>query len=195
MRSNAEQTPSRWGLRESRITACIVAAGGAVLLLPNDAFAFASARFAIEEICGHMTGSLGGLLMTVAGIGGLVAAAFGNFRASQSFIVTAIGAFAIGSVLSIYFEDAAAVCDSGGGGGGGGAITRTTAASARTEAGDPFNVVESDLARSRNAAARIGAGIGADFSKAAELPQGQEVESADAFQQFDPLADEIAEDF
>lgn len=84
------------------------------LSLVSVAFAFESAKFAIEELCGHMTGSLGGLLMSAAAVGGIAAAAFGNFRASFSFIITGIGAFTISSLLSLHFPQAAGSCNGGG---------------------------------------------------------------------------------
>lgn len=104
------------------LRASILATG--VILLPTDVFALASVEFAIKEICAHMQGNLGGLLMATAGVGGLISAAFGNMKAMYSCVVTAIGAFAISSMLSLHFEQAAGLC-SGGGGGGGGAHART----------------------------------------------------------------------
>lgn len=99
---------------------CFVAGSIATFLLllslVSVAFAFESAKFAIEELCGHMTGSLGGLLMSAAAVGGIAAAAFGNFRASFSFIITGIGAFTISALLSLYFPDAAESCTGDGGG-------------------------------------------------------------------------------
>ncbi len=98
-----------------------------ILLCASNAFAFESVEFAIREICGHMQGNLGGLLMTTAGIGGIVAAAFGNLRASHSLIVVGIGAAALSGILSLYFPRAAEICSPqgqlqvGGEVGGGGA--------------------------------------------------------------------------
>ena len=86
-----------------------------LLLYASNAFAFESVEFAIEEICGHMQGNLGGLLMTTAGIGGIVAATFGNLRASHSLIVVGVGAAAISAILSLYFPAAAEICDASGG--------------------------------------------------------------------------------
>lgn len=84
----------------------------------SNAYAFESAKYAIQELCGHMTGSLGGLLMSAAGVGAIVAAAFGNFRASFSFLITGIGAFTVSAILSLYFPTAADTCDQGAGGNG-----------------------------------------------------------------------------
>ncbi len=169
---------------------CALGAVAVVLLLPENVYAFASAEFAIEEICGHMQGKLGGLLMTVAGIGGLTAAAFGNMRATQSLIVVGIGAFAISSVLSIHFPEAAGKCN--GGDGGGGAPAARVARSADV---NQFNVVEADIAAGRRAALRIGAGNNVDFTIAAPLPALEAETGGEEPFQFDPTAGDVAEDF
>lgn len=91
-----------------------IASFALILLCASNAFAFESVEFAIEEICGHMQGNLGGLLMTTAGIGGIVAAAFGNLRASHSLIVVGIGAAALSGFLSLYFPQAAELCHDAG---------------------------------------------------------------------------------
>ena len=83
------------------------------------AWAFESAEFAIQELCGHMQGSLGALLMSAAGVGAVISGAFGNFRASFSFIVVGIGAFTTSTMMSLYFPDAANTCNQGANGGGG----------------------------------------------------------------------------
>lgn len=88
----------------------------------REAHALASVDFAIKEICSHMMGNLGGLLMAAAGVGGIASAAFGNMKAMYSCLVTAIGAFGINSVLSLHFESAATKCTSGGGGANGGRV-------------------------------------------------------------------------
>lgn len=81
--------------------------------LPS-AHALASVEFAIKEICKYMEGSLGGLLMTAAGVGGIASAAFGNMKAMYSCLVTAIGAYGTSAVLSLHFADAAKQCNGGG---------------------------------------------------------------------------------
>jgi hypothetical protein len=86
--------------------------GVSVTIMPSDAFALASVEFAIKEICNHMQGNLGGLLMATAGVGGLISAAFGNMKAMYSCVVTAVGAFTISSMLSLHFESAARLCSS-----------------------------------------------------------------------------------
>ena len=76
----------------------------------ENAYAFDSAIWAIQELCGHMKGNYGALLMSTAGVGAIVSAAFGNYKASYGFIITGIGAFTITSMLSLYFPDAAQYC-------------------------------------------------------------------------------------
>ena len=87
------------------VVCCLVV----VSYLPS-AHALASVDFAIREICNHMQGNLGGLLMAAAGVGGIASAAFGNMKAMYSCLVTAIGAFGISSVLSLHFASAAGKC-------------------------------------------------------------------------------------
>lgn len=153
-----------------------------MLVFAEAAFAFESVRFAIREICGHMMGNLGGLLMVVAGIGGLASAAFGNFRASQSLIITAIGAFAISSILSLYFPTAAAECVAPGAGGGNGARTAQTAqaqAQATTLTRENFFPQDDGFTRNADAALAIASGREADFENSAPIEQAADAEDFD----------------
>ncbi len=95
--------------------AAVFAAGLALHIMgsPEESHAFASAKFAIEQLCGYMMGNLGALLMTTAGVGAIVSAAFGNFKASYSLIITGIGAFSVSSMLNLYFPIAAESCKEG----------------------------------------------------------------------------------
>jgi hypothetical protein len=114
------------------------------LLIPTEVYALASVEFAIKEICLHMQGNLGGLLMATAGVGGLISAAFGNMKAMYSCVVTAIGAFTISSMLSLHFDEAAGHCNGGGGGNGGGVartkITKSKEGDSETAEVSRFNV-------------------------------------------------------
>ena len=91
-----------------------------LICAPFNVFALESVKFAIKELCGHMEGHLGGLLMATAGVGGMISAAFGNMKAMYSFIITGIGAFTVSSVLSLYFPEAAKLCEQGNAGNPGG---------------------------------------------------------------------------
>lgn len=55
------------------------------------------------ELFALLEGSLGALLMIVAGIGSIIAVAFGSYRSSSSLIVVAIGAFIARSMTEIWF--------------------------------------------------------------------------------------------
>lgn len=162
------------------------------LLIPvfaSNAFAFESVQFAIKEICGHMQGNLGGLLMTVAGIGGITAAAFGNLRASHSMIVVGVGAAALSAVLSLYFPAAAKLCHDNGTLKAGRVLRVAEGARLATiedlaQAFDPAQAKAAD-----DAAVAIAAGKEADFTNHVDLQQ------TDDDAEFDPDADEVAEGF
>jgi len=89
-----------------------------IVSAPFDLYALESVRFAIEELCQHIEGNLGGLLMVTAGVGGMISAAFGNMKALYSCIITGIGAFTASALLSLYFPEAYGICSGNGGGGG-----------------------------------------------------------------------------
>lgn len=96
---------------------------GLLVCAPMTAFGLESVRFAIKELCQHIEGNLGGLLMVTAGVGGMISAAFGNMKSLYTCIITGIGAFTASSMLSLYFPEAYGIC-SGQGGGGQGARTK-----------------------------------------------------------------------
>jgi|GEM_PF-4387482 len=56
------------------------------------------------EIFALLEGGLGSLLATVAGIGAIVAAAFGAYRLGTTFLVVAVGGFITRSLVSLWFE-------------------------------------------------------------------------------------------
>ena len=84
-----------------------------IAVTASPAFAFESVRFAISELCGHIQGNFGGLLMITAGLGGLVSAAFGNFRAMQGMLIVGIGCVSVSTIMSFYFGEAAQICATG----------------------------------------------------------------------------------
>ncbi len=125
---------------------------GAIVLggsSPAMAFDTGVIDWAIGELCGHISGHLGGLLVTVAGFGAIVAAAMGSYRVFYGAIITAVGAFATSTIMSLYFPEAAAICNGGGGAGGGGTarsaetLSRkaSTAKSVPSESNDPFDTL------------------------------------------------------
>lgn len=92
--------------------AAVIALGVIVAPAPaHAAFGSGMVEFAIQELCKYMIGDLGGLLTAVAGFGAIVAAAFGAYRAFYSAIITAVGAYTISSILSIFFPQAAGTCN------------------------------------------------------------------------------------
>ena len=178
--------------REARRRIALWAAVLTILLVvPENAHAFESVKFAIREICGHMEGKLGGLLMTIAAIGGLAAAALGNLRAMQSMIITGIGAATVSAFLSLYFSAAAQECE-----GKGDSINVATPGQSRTLdsaftlAGDGGAGVGD--APAQNEVARGGLNTAAlntaldrevDFSGAATAAHGEDGTEGEAFDQ------------
>lgn len=183
-----ETRKSAWGERVLRVSLFSAGTTMISISLPEYSFAFASAEFAIKEICGHMMGNLGALLMTAAGVGAVVSAAFGNFKASYGLIITGVGAFTISSLLGLFFEDAGALCAGAGGGGNEGARIRTV------EADGTAAEQRSGLDPVSRAKLAVAAGGQADMSSSAELPQG-DAEAASPEEGFDNAVAEIADTF
>ncbi|HMO02736.1 MAG TPA: hypothetical protein PKD37_07000 [Oligoflexia bacterium] len=52
----------------------------------------------------HIEGSFGALIMIASGIGAIMAAAFGNFKASLALLVVSIGAFILRSLVGTFFN-------------------------------------------------------------------------------------------
>jgi len=73
---------------------------------------------AICQLLRLIEGSFGGLLMTVAGVGAVISAAFGQMKAGYSMLVTGLGAFILRSLVSLYFQipDCKAIGQTPGGG-------------------------------------------------------------------------------
>jgi len=155
-------------LRRQAKFAVAFAAGLALHIMgsPEESHAFASAKFAIEQLCGYMMGNLGALLMTTAGVGAIVSAAFGNFKASYSLIITGIGAFSVSSMLNLYFPIAAESCKEGANG----------SPSNRTINFDmPAVPLKSKISRTiSNPELAIAAGQTVDFSRGAQLDLADE---------------------
>ncbi len=84
---------------------------GSLTVTAEAQFGAGMVNVAIQEICKEIMGDLGGLLTAVAGFGAIVAAAFGAYKAFYSAILTAVGAFTVSSILSLYFPDAAGTCN------------------------------------------------------------------------------------
>jgi len=60
---------------------------------------------AINAILSYLEGSFGALVMVCAGVGAILSAAFGQYRASLGLLVVAIGSFILRSLISTFFND------------------------------------------------------------------------------------------
>lgn len=77
-------------------------------------------RNAVGNLFKFVEGSFGALVMTVAGIGAIVAAAMGAYKAAVAIIIVAIGAFILRALVSLFFGTDYE--EFGGLNGGGGAV-------------------------------------------------------------------------
>ena len=62
----------------------------------------------VESVNGvllYLEGSFGALVMVASGIGAILSAAFGQYRAALGLMVVAIGAFILRSLMSTFFND------------------------------------------------------------------------------------------
>lgn len=53
----------------------------------------------------YLEGSFGALVMVASGIGAILSAAFGQYRAALGLMVVAIGSFILRSLMSTFFND------------------------------------------------------------------------------------------
>ncbi len=60
---------------------------------------------AVNAIMTYLEGSFGALVMAAAGIGAILSASFGQFKAALSLMVVAVGAFILRSLISTFFND------------------------------------------------------------------------------------------
>jgi hypothetical protein len=60
---------------------------------------------AVNTIMTYLEGSFGALVMAAAGIGAILSAAFGQYKAALSLMVVAVGAFILRSLISTFFND------------------------------------------------------------------------------------------
>jgi hypothetical protein len=60
---------------------------------------------AVNAIMTYLEGTFGALVMAAAGIGAILSAAFGQYRAALSLMVVAVGAFILRSLMSTFFND------------------------------------------------------------------------------------------
>jgi len=60
---------------------------------------------AVNAIMLYLEGSFGALIMAASGIGAIMSAAFGQFKAALSLMVVAVGSFILRSLISTFFND------------------------------------------------------------------------------------------
>ncbi len=60
---------------------------------------------AINAILLYLEGSFGALVMVCSGVGAILSAAFGQYRAALGLLVVAIGSFILRSFMSTFFND------------------------------------------------------------------------------------------
>lgn len=80
-----------------------VSIGGSISLSPALQYNDRKIRIAVCQLFNLIEGAFGGLIMTVAGIGAVIAAAFGSYRVGYGLIVTGVGAFILRSLISLFF--------------------------------------------------------------------------------------------
>jgi hypothetical protein len=60
---------------------------------------------ATNIILTYIEGSFGALVMVVAGLGAILGAAFGQYRAALGLLVVAVGSFILRSIVGTFFND------------------------------------------------------------------------------------------
>lgn len=60
---------------------------------------------ATNLILTYIEGSFGALVMVVAGLGAILGAAFGQYRAALGLLVVAVGSFILRSIIGTFFND------------------------------------------------------------------------------------------
>lgn len=71
--------------------------------LSNIGFEDIYIRIAAGNLLAFIEGAFGALVMVVAGLIALISAITGNYKAALAFVVVAIGAFILRSVVSLFF--------------------------------------------------------------------------------------------
>ncbi len=77
-----------------------LAAGGGVITYNDERIANST-----NAVLTYLEGSFGALVMVASGIGAILSAAFGQYRAALGLMVVAIGSFILRSLMSTFFND------------------------------------------------------------------------------------------
>lgn len=70
---------------------------------------------AVTTIFKYLEGSFGALIMAASGIGAIMSAAFGQYKAALSCMVVAVGAFILRNLMYTFFNTSTLVDDDGAG--------------------------------------------------------------------------------
>ena len=60
---------------------------------------------AVNAIMTYLEGSFGALIMAASGVGAIMSAAFGQYKAALSLMVVAVGSFILRSLIGTFFND------------------------------------------------------------------------------------------
>ena len=83
------------------LSADVVAQGGFTQTNYNDV----KIANAVNAIMTYLEGSFGALIMAASGIGAIMSAAFGQYKAALSLMVVAVGSFILRSLIGTFFND------------------------------------------------------------------------------------------
>lgn len=60
---------------------------------------------AVQAIMQYLEGSFGALIMAASGVGAIMAAAFGQYKAALSLMVVAVGSFILRNLINTFFNN------------------------------------------------------------------------------------------
>jgi hypothetical protein len=62
-------------------------------------------QLAVNAIMQYLEGAFGALIMAASGVGAIMAAAFGQYKAALSLMVVAVGSFILRNLITTFFND------------------------------------------------------------------------------------------
>jgi hypothetical protein len=62
-------------------------------------------QLAVSAIMQYLEGSFGALIMAASGVGAIMAAAFGQYKAALSLMVVAVGSFILRNLINTFFNE------------------------------------------------------------------------------------------
>jgi uncharacterized membrane protein YczE len=60
---------------------------------------------ATNVVLAYVEGSLGALLLVIAGVGAILSAAFGQYRSALGLLIVALGGFVLRSIIDTFYND------------------------------------------------------------------------------------------